>query len=196
MPEFNEGAFQASEIAFIAESYPIGVIPRRRLEAVTMIGAKLVEMRPPRRTQVPLWLAILLRRQKRVVLVPPDWLLSENLTISLRFEEERPKEFSQLPYHWLETAELILSTAEEDVPEVDTVRRLLRDIREIRQSKAREGLSILDDTYLQMDHLGAMEINEIRPLFTSFAKGLRVFNDVIRQKADSDEDSDDENMNT
>jgi hypothetical protein len=42
------------------------------------------------------------------------------------------------------------------------VRRLLRDLREVRQAKVREGMIALNESYLQMDGLGGMEVNEIR----------------------------------
>ena len=43
---------------------------------------------------------------------------------------------------------------------------LLKDLRETRQSKARLGVRELGSTHLQMDNIGLMEINEIRPFFT------------------------------
>ncbi len=53
------------------------------------------------------------------------------------------------------------------------MRRLLRDLREQRQAKARLGIEILDDRLLRMDNLGAMEINEIRPLFAGTMNSIR-----------------------
>jgi GINS complex subunit 2 len=46
--------------------------------------------------------------------------------------------------------------------EPDMTRRLLRDLREVRLAKARKGVETVGDTYVQMDNLGRMEINEIR----------------------------------
>lgn len=48
------------------------------------------------------------------------------------------------------------------------LRVLLRGLREIRQTKAREGLRQLESTYLQMNNLGLLEITELR----GFAKGV------------------------
>lgn len=53
-------------------------------------------------------------------------------------------------------------SASDDIIEPDLTRRLLRDLREVRQAKARKGIETLGDTHLQMDNLGIMEINEIR----------------------------------
>lgn len=69
-----------------------------------------------------------------------------------------------------------MGRAPEDFTDTDETRRLLRDLREIRQSKIRDGISLLDDTHLQMENLGALEINELRPLFSSVADNLRIMN--------------------
>jgi GINS complex subunit 2 len=53
-------------------------------------------------------------------------------------------------------------SASDDIVEPDLTRRLLRDLREVRQAKARKGIETVGDTHLQMDNLGLMEISEIR----------------------------------
>ncbi|KAF9562433.1 DNA replication protein psf2 [Mortierella alpina] len=89
----------------------------------------------------------------------------ESLQKSLKDEQEQ-EVFSTLPYHYMETAQLLLENACDDIPSADAVRTLLKDLREARQSKARKGVEALGLTYIQMDNIGLMEINEIRPFFT------------------------------
>ncbi|KAF8936598.1 DNA replication protein psf2 [Dissophora ornata] len=89
----------------------------------------------------------------------------ESLQKSLKEEQEQDR-FSPLPYHYMETAQILLENACDDIPSADTVRTLLKDLREARQSKARQGVAALGLTYLQMDNISLMEINEIRPFFT------------------------------
>jgi GINS complex subunit 2 len=110
-------------------------------------------MRPPRRTTVPLWLALLLKKQHKCNIVPPDWLSHEYLEKLLREEENSPDRFCELPFRWLETAELLLEAAPDDLPlpppsivsaGLSDLRVLLRGLREIRQAKAREGLRSLE----------------------------------------------------
>ncbi|KAG0372555.1 DNA replication protein psf2 [Mortierella sp. AD032] len=74
--------------------------------------------------------------------------------------------FSPLPYHYMEIAQILLENAMDDIPSADATRTLLKDLREARQSKARAGVDALGLTYIQMDNIGLMEINEIRPFFT------------------------------
>jgi len=67
----------------------------------------------------------------------------------------------------------------DDVAEPELTRRLLRDLREIRQAKARKGIETIVDTHLQMDNLGTMEITEIRYLDNALDK-LRVLSTAKR----------------
>jgi GINS complex subunit 2 len=88
-------------------------------------------------------------------------------------QEEKEPQFVALPFQWLEISSVLLDrlctrekylmfSASDDIIEPDLTRRLLRDLREVRQAKARKGIETLGDTHLQMDNLGIMEINEIR----------------------------------
>ena len=49
-----------------------------------------------------------------------------------------------LPYHWLEIGEMLLDAAADDIPEPDSVRRLMRDLREVRMAKMRAGVAVLE----------------------------------------------------
>ncbi|KAG8879921.1 DNA replication protein psf2 [Tulasnella sp. 332] len=55
--------------------------------------------------------------------------------------------------------------ASDDLDSPEKIRSLLKDIREARQAKSREGLRMLDHVHLRMRNICAMEINEIRPFF-------------------------------
>ena len=66
------------------------------------------------------------------------------------------------------------------------MRRLLRDIREVRQAKVRAGLEGMNESYLQMDGLGAMEVNEIR--FLSYGMDwLRKMSAIVENEGTNDD---------
>jgi len=58
------------------------------------------------------------------------------------------------------------NSARADIEDADKVETLLKDLREIRQNKARDGLDVLSGGSLGMDNLSLMEINELRSIFT------------------------------
>ncbi|KAG5519952.1 hypothetical protein PMAC_000229 [Pneumocystis sp. 'macacae'] len=146
------------------------------MDTLPLIGEIIPQFRPPQRVTVPLWMAVFLKRQRRANILPPSWLSQEALQDFLDAENKPGNGFSSLPLHWLEISSILLEIASDDMDQPNLIRRLLRDLRETRQGKTRQGLSSLNETHLQMDNLGSMEINEIRPFFTKSMDQMRRLN--------------------
>ncbi|UPK97277.1 hypothetical protein LCI18_008212 [Fusarium solani-melongenae] len=68
-----------SEVAFLCEMELVTVVPRQRLESIDLLGGSTPTLRPPHRSNLPLWLAILLKKQRRANIVPPPWLHPDSL---------------------------------------------------------------------------------------------------------------------
>ena len=176
-------------------------------------------LNPPFPTPLPLWLALLLKRQRRANISPPPWLSIDGLSSILDFETDirtaevfspspalppptsaapayedylshstlafsppflansstNRAQADALPYHWLELGHLLLTHAAEDFEEPDTVRRLLRDLREVRMSKLRKGFKVLDaGAGVKMNGVGGMEVAEVRGFVGGVVDGLRL----------------------
>lgn len=197
-----------SEIAFLCEMELVTVIPRQRLESLDLLGGPTPALTPPHRADLPLWLALLLKRQRRANILPPPWLLPASLTAILEFETEHSADaFSPpprlpppsttttalptsppflpsatatspadaLPYHWLELGEILLEAAPDDFGDAcDGVRRLMRDLREVRLAKLRAGVDVLDaGGGVKMNGVGGMEVAEGRSFIAGVVDGLR-----------------------
>jgi GINS complex subunit 2 len=195
---------------------------------------KTAPLQPPRRGILPLWLALLLKRQRRVNILPPPWLHPESLSEILKLETDHdlfPDAFSPsaqlvsnhpkdnrgapltlrtldgtkhiisppflpqntagdtgnfdtaqtpaLPYHWLEIATMLLDSASDDLVEPDSIRRILRDLREVRMAKMRRRVEHLDATTVggasgvALIGIGAMEVAEGRGFMSGVAEVLR-----------------------
>ncbi|RDW91012.1 DNA replication complex GINS protein PSF2 [Coleophoma crateriformis] len=88
------------EVAFFCEMEMITVVPRQRLESLELLGGPTPVLKPPQRANLPLWLALLLKRQRRANILPPPWLLPTSLERILRYETETsPNAFSPPPPH-------------------------------------------------------------------------------------------------
>ncbi|KAJ1986505.1 DNA replication protein psf2 [Dimargaris cristalligena] len=154
------------ELEFLAEDTLISIIPTHRMDTLHFISGSYGPFKPPNRIEVPLWLARLLKKKRRCHIQPPAWLDVTYLQRKYDEEQRQPDRFSGLPFAYMEIAHVLLEcAAADDIPQAHTVQRLLQDLREIRQSKARAGLAAVNPIYLQMDNLSAVEINEIRPMF-------------------------------
>ncbi|KAK0726326.1 DNA replication complex GINS protein psf-2 [Apiosordaria backusii] len=85
-----------SEVAFLAEMELVTVVPRQRLESIDLLSGKTPPLRPPHRTDLPLWLALLLKKQRRANIVPPPWLHPASLAeIVHRETKVHPSSFSE-----------------------------------------------------------------------------------------------------
>ncbi|PVI07787.1 DNA replication complex GINS protein-like protein psf2 [Periconia macrospinosa] len=85
------------EIAFICEMELVTIIPRQKLEGLKLLGGPLKPLNPPQRASIPLWLALLLKRQRRANIVPPPWLSPIPLKAILDLETEQGDTFSPPP---------------------------------------------------------------------------------------------------
>ncbi|KAI9819313.1 MAG: DNA replication protein psf2 [Thelocarpon impressellum] len=210
-----------SEVAFLCEMEMVTIIPRQRLESLELLGGPTTALNPPHRTPLPLWLALLLKRQKRANIVPPPWLNRASLELILQVETEKlPEAFSPppplppgtsppfapsctdgapekaLPYHWLELGEIILDAASDDVVEPDNVRRLMRDLREVRMAKMRAGVMVLDSGVVSVTGVGGMEVAEARGFIGGVVDGLRKIGasreQARREREAADEEGDED----
>lgn len=172
----------------MAEDAEITVIPRQSLDSIKLIGLRVPKLQPMRRATVPLWLAILLKKQSRLNVVPPEWIQEENLR-KVHEEEISQPAFAQLPWNWIEIGQAILEGAPDDLGSPShVIRDLLRDIREARQAKIRAGVKELNESHMRMDNVGLMEINEIRPFVSQVMDELRKFNDLEDNGEEDDDD--------
>ncbi|GAB7365257.1 hypothetical protein MBLNU230_g6340t1 [Neophaeotheca triangularis] len=210
-----------SEVGFLCEMELVTVIPRQRLDALELLGGPTQPLTPPFPTTLPLWLALLLKRQNRANIQPPPWLSKDSLQAILEFETDdrtaavfsphprlpRPQNAARddrdptyldsnsnlepsppflkdaatsraqadaLPYHWLELSHLLLSHAGDDFADADAIKRLLRDLQEVRMSKLRKGFKVLDaGAGLKLNGVGGMEVAEVRGFVGGVVDGLR-----------------------
>ncbi|EGX43749.1 DNA replication protein psf2 [Orbilia oligospora] len=190
------------EVSFICESELITIVPRQRLGALNLISIDTRPLVPPQRADVPLWLAVFLRKQKRCNIVPPDWLSVDYLERLVK-EESDSAAFSQMPWRWMEVAEILLDTCSEDLISPSDIALHIRSLRELRQAKIRAGLSDqMNSSYIKINNLGLMEVCEIRPWVGKVVDGLRKIegeagSTAARRRredidADGDEDMDDD----
>ncbi|KAK6528846.1 DNA replication protein psf2 [Orbilia ellipsospora] len=188
------------EVAFICESELITIVPRQRLGSLNLISIDTRPLVPPQRADVPLWLAVFLRKQKRCNVVPPDWLTVDNLERLVKEESDSPA-FSKMPWRWMEVAEILLDTCAEDLISPSEIALHIRSLRELRQAKIRASLpGEINSSYINMNNLGLMEVCEVRPWVGKVVDGLRKIEGeagsaaVRKRRKEGDDDDEDEDM--
>ncbi|KAJ3084083.1 DNA replication protein psf2 [Rhizoclosmatium hyalinum] len=170
LPKALRSSLTPQEIEFIAENQQITIVPTRAInDKFELLSGEFGPFRPPLKSKVPLWLALLLKRKGKCTIVPPVWLDAEYLEAKL--EEERASAgFTEMPFMWLETANLLVKDAQDDIPHYEQVRNYIKGIKECRGNKSVAGLKFItidlfSQGFLNLDNLGLMEVNEIKPFF-------------------------------
>ncbi|KAG9317379.1 Psf2-domain-containing protein [Chiua virens] len=183
LPQSLRVSVTPPELELIASENLVEIVPLIAMEKTAFISGAYGPLRPPNKCRIPLWMAMNLKMKKKCHIVPPDWLTVEFLQDRLS-EETAESGFSRLPFRFAEIAKVILDVASDDVQNAEKVRSLLKDLREARQSKSRDGLSQVDHSELSLPNLCSMEINEIRPYFV---KAMNVFTQLRGQPETVDE---------
>ena len=89
-PENNE---------FLAEETLITVVPNFAHDALRFVTGNFGPFEPQTPTDVPLWLACLLRKRRMCTVEPPAWLKADALAAAGDAEAADAEAFSALPPH-------------------------------------------------------------------------------------------------
>lgn len=172
-------ALSYAELAFLAEDEPISILPKQNLGALDLKGWRLDPLKALRRSEVPLWVAVLLKRQDRCTIIFPNWLDVTYLKTLFEKEQEDQTRFAALPYLWQPLSDILTSEAADDFQgNLDELNQQLQELRELRLTKVRAGILNVNDSNLQMDGIGAQELNTIRPLLSKTMRTLQAIRDT------------------
>ncbi|WFD35048.1 DNA replication protein psf2 [Malassezia cuniculi] len=173
LPAAAEPGILPTEMELLAGTETsVSILPLVSIDRVRLLSGTYGPFRPPSHAEVPLWLAIHLRRRQKCVIIPPDWLSVEQLTNYVH-QESGSAAFAPVPLHYMAVSKMLLEHAADDIPSAPKVRALLKDLREIRQSKVLAGLAALNDTHIEMTNISSLEIAELRPFFATAVKHLQ-----------------------
>ncbi|KAF8915318.1 hypothetical protein CPB85DRAFT_1293888 [Mucidula mucida] len=164
LPQSLRNSVTPPELELIACQELIEIIPLISMDKTAFISGAYGPLRPPNKAKIPLWMALNLKLKRKCHIVAPDWLTVEFLQDRLTEETTSPH-FSHLPFRFAEISKVLLDSASDDLQNPDKLRSLLKDIREARQAKSREGAKDLDRSETTLTRLCSMEINELRPFF-------------------------------
>ena len=120
---------------------------------------------------VPLWLALALKKQRKCVILSPEWLKHDALADLLAKERKAADGLTELPFHFFEVAHLLITYAAEDLTAADRVRSLVDDLDNVRRQKIEISFHKLlevrgrtmDNSAVPILNLCAIEANRMRP---------------------------------
>lgn len=138
--------------------------------------------------EIPLWLAIALRRKGKCRIEIPEWMSVTSLE-SCVTHERSDNTFYPLPFHYLEISQLLIKYAKEDIKMIDKVSALLKDLEEIRMDRARLGLFDMAEKVREGDavqavslpHISNTEIQTLKPMFIDAMTIFKKLTDVSEE---------------
>lgn len=110
LPSILAPGLLPSEIEYLATtSTEVQIVPLTSIDRARFLSGVYGPFRPPQRTTVPLWLALNLRSKGKCYVVPPEWMLVENLKQLLQ-RETTSLAFAEVPFHYVSVGRAILET--------------------------------------------------------------------------------------
>lgn len=75
LPAATQYGILPTEMEFVASSETqIQILPLVTVDRFRLLSGTYGPFRPPSHAEVPLWLALSLRKKRKCVIIPPDWL--------------------------------------------------------------------------------------------------------------------------
>jgi GINS complex subunit 2 len=169
-------------LEFLAEDTMVTVVPSARIRRFHFISGDFGPLDPSIPIDLPLWLAVYLKRNQRCQIQCPEWLEAERLAQLLEEERTMPG-FVPLPYHYVEIGTLLLDAAAGDIEDAQRVRALLMDLQNVRQEKIRRGMGVVLSrtaegdvpNAIKMNNVSAIEIQGVRDFMTSTMSSFNRF---------------------
>ncbi|KAL7423832.1 DNA replication protein psf2 [Cryptotrichosporon argae] len=181
LPRSLQPGLSPDELTFLTEDDVIDIVPLFSMTRVRLLSGIYGPFTPPSAASVPLWLALSLKRRRKCRVVPPAWLAAEPLQQLLQAERENQDGFEELPRRFIETAKVLLDVAPDDLASPSLLRSLLKDLREVRQAKVRNGLQsegVMRGSYLQVTNLTPLELAELKPFLVKAMGMMQAFERV------------------
>jgi GINS complex subunit 2 len=170
-----------TEYEFLAENEKIVILPKIQHPTLTLIQGDFGPFRPGITIEVPLWLAVMLRKSDKCEIETPGWMDLERLE-ECREEEKESSFFTPLPAnHIFEISNILLDVTAASISNADQIRSILKEIFDIRQSKLRKSIEILfkeEYLYAKVNHLQEIELANFRPVFPQAFDYLQRLNEA------------------
>lgn len=75
LPASTQYGILPTEMEYVASTETmIRILPLVSVDRVRLLSGTYGPFRPPAHAEVPLWLALSLRKKRKCVIIPPDWL--------------------------------------------------------------------------------------------------------------------------
>ncbi|XP_015603178.1 probable DNA replication complex GINS protein PSF2 [Cephus cinctus] len=188
-----------NEVEFLGEKQLVSIVPNFNFDMIHLISGSIGPFRAGLPVKIPIWLAINLKQQHKCRIIGQEWMDVEDLK-NIKEEEKKSKVFTKMPSnHYMDEVHMLLGAASDDIPNADEIRTAVKDIWDIRMSKLRTSINAFlksEGTHAKLDHLTAMEINNVRPLLPHALDQMVRLQQIGQASATADSREESQNMSS
>ncbi|CAD8153314.1 unnamed protein product [Paramecium octaurelia] len=173
----QQGYINAEMSDFIIQhSTFINIQPNFDLDKLQFISGYFGPFKINQIVEVPLWVAIELKKKNKCRVIPPEWLTIERLQQKLDEETINELELARMDQYYFEISSILFSYCRDDIKDDDKIKLLLEDIKTRRESKIQkkvEEFITRGSDALKINNLNQHERNKIYSNFYGDLKKLR-----------------------
>ena len=105
------GSISAEENEYLAKEELVTIVSRIKSRKFLFMSGQFGPLEPGVSCDVPIWLALHLRKSNRCNIVIPEWLEAGNLELVLETKSMKESSFQTMPFHYIEIAQMLLTFA-------------------------------------------------------------------------------------
>jgi GINS complex subunit 2 len=164
--------FTYEEIEFLAQDDLVEIIPMFKCDEMNLVQGSFGPFEVNVPIEIPLWVALTLRKRGKCKLVQPNWLTAEHLQNLITKEKESGQEdLSEVPYHFFVHSLMLLAVSNQngsDFQKSDTIRLGIEDLLHYRDQKIQRGLLKLEEPQKALELLNhtVVEVVKYREIIT------------------------------
>ena len=153
-----------AEIDFYVEDHTIHIEPNFTGKPISLICGTYGPFRVNKILEVPLWLALDLRRRNKCKILLPQWYSQDYLNNRLDEEKASLETLTRLPYNFFEIWHILTENALEDMENYQNARSIIEELRQIRAIKLNNSFKALkeNEMFIQFDMITEFELNSYR----------------------------------
>uniref|UniRef100_A0A7E4UNT6 DNA replication complex GINS protein PSF2 n=1 Tax=Panagrellus redivivus TaxID=6233 RepID=A0A7E4UNT6_PANRE len=167
---------------FLLGNEPIQIKPKfNEADPFMLIGGEVGPFEAGVPLEVPVWVALELRKRQTCTICQPEWFNLTELR-KIKTAEGDSTGFTKIHERFFEMAHLLITQAKDDLENLDEVRTIVRDIWDTRSSKLKTSViqyfGSTPASQAQMDNITQFEVAYARGFMTDASNVIRKLSDV------------------
>ena len=162
-----------AEAEFFAENQIIGIVPNFNYEKMSLISGNFGPFKTQKPVEVPLWLALELKKKGKCTIIVPNWLDEEILKNLVELEKESADKSNELKcklpdFYFFELSILLLHYSQDQIAHSTLLRTLIEDLFELRKKKlfiSMKSIDFKERRVRKIENITFFEINMIRGVY-------------------------------